>query len=787
MLKNYIKITGRSLLKNKVFSSINIFGLALGMSVALLMGLWLWDEITFNHYYANHARLGEIVSIETFNGVTSSEEFSSVPIAAALRNNYPQEIKQVSLTREVSATLLVGDKKINAYGYWAESDFPSMLALKMKRGSYAGFSDPSSILISVSLAKSLFGDQDPVDKTISLNREYNMKISGVYEDFPFNTDFRGVQFLSSWENKNNAGNTHTDDWLDHHFQVFVRLQDPASFEGISARIKNLTKPHIAGGWEELMIHPMDRWHLYTYFKGEGRNAQGRIEFVWLFGMVGMFVLTLACINFMNLSTARSEKRAKEVGIRKTLGSSRKQLVFQFIGESLTMTCLGLILSLLMAWLCLPYFNLLAGKELSIPLGSFSFWLSLAGFTLFTGLLAGSYPAFFLSSFKPVKVLKGNVKTGKAASLPRKIMVVLQFTVCISLITGTIIVYQQILFAKTRPLGYSTQRLLITEMKSASIKSHYEALRNDLLHTGLVENVAESSSPSTEVRNSMMGYSWPGKDPNQLAIIGTLFVSYDFGKTIDWKLVEGRDFSRVFPSDSGAFILNEAAVEFTGLKNPVGQSIHWHDKDHLIVGVVKNMIMQSPYKPADPVFFTLFDRKISYILIRLKQHIPAPVALSGIAKVFRHFDPDSPFDYSFTADNYNMKFSDEEHIGNISTVFCVLAIVISCLGLFGLASFIAEQRSREMAVRKILGASIFSLWELVSSEFVKLILISFLIASPISWYFLQRWLQQYEFRINISIWVFGLVGMGTGVITLLTISMQILRAALLNPSNQLRTE
>jgi putative ABC transport system permease protein len=787
MLRNYFKITIRNLLKNKVFSSINIFGLAVGMSVALLIGLWLWDEVSFNHYHKYHARLGEIVSIETFNGVISTEEFSSVPIAAALRNNYPEEIKQVSLTRETNATLLIGDKKVNAYGYWSESELPSMLALKMIHGSYQGFSDPSAILISGSLAKTLFGDQDPTNKIISFNHEFEMKVSGVYEDLPFNTDFRRVEFFSSWENKNNAGNTHTDDWLDHHFQIFLRLQDHTSFEVISAKIKNLTKAHITGGWEELMVHPMDDWHLHTNFKGAGRTNEGRIQFVWLFGIIGVFVLTLACINFMNLSTARSEKRAKEVGIRKTLGSSRKQLIGQFIGESFTLTFIALTLSLITAWLCLPYFNLMAGKQLSMPFTYPGFWICLIGFTVLTGLLAGSYPAFFLSGFNPVKVLKGNLKAGKLGSLPRKIMVVIQFAVCIALIIGTIIVYQQIQLAKNRSVGYSTDRLIISEMKTAAITTHYEALRNDLLKTGFVENVAESSSPSTEVRNSMMGYSWPGKDPNQLAIIGTLFVSYDFGKTIDWKITEGRDFSRAFASDSGAFILNEAAVGFTGLKNPVGRYIHWHDKDHPIVGVVKNMIMESPYKQADPVFFTLFNRKISFILIRLKPTVPAPVAVAAIAKVFNRFDRDSPFDYSFTADNYNMKFSDEEHIGNISTVFCVLAILISCLGLFGLSSYIAEQRTREIAVRKILGASVFSLWELLCSEFIKLVLISFLVACPVTWFFLNKWLQQYQFRIDISVWIFLLVGVTTLIIAILTISVQILRAALLNPSVQLRSE
>ena len=787
MLKNYFQIAYRNFFKNKVFSIINIMGLAVGMAVAILIGLWIWDEISFDHYFKNHDRLGEVASIETFNGITNTEEYSSVPIAAALRNNYRDEIKQVSVTREINAGLLVGDKKINAAGLWAEGAFPSMLGLNMIKGNYTGFNDPSAVLISESLAKSLFGNDDPLNKIISINHEYNLKVMGVYENPPFNTTFREVQFLAAWENKNNSGNTHNDDWLDHHFQVFVQLQDQANFTGLSNKIKNLTKPHIEGGWEVLMIHPMDRWHLYTNFNEAGKGGEGRIQFVRLFGIIGSFVLILACVNFMNLSTARSGQRAKEVGIRKTMGSSRIQLIRQFIGESLMMTAIALIFSIIILLIALPGFNLLAGKQLSFPFLHFGFWVCLLGFACFTGLVAGSYPAFFLSGFRPIKVLKGDFRTGKFSTLPRKIMVVGQFTVCTALIIGTVIIYQQIQFAKNRPVGYSTQRLIVNEMKSESIKKHFDALRNDLLQTGVVENASASSSPSTGVRNAMMGYSWKGKDPNQLAIIGTVFVSYDFGKTIDWTILDGRDFSRDFPTDSGAFILNEAAVQFTGLKNPVGQVIHWRNRDNLIVGVVKNMIMESPYKPADPTFFTLFERKNVFLMIRLKNAVPVPLAISKIEKVYNHYDPESPFDCAFAADDYNLKFSDEVHIGNISTVFCALAIFISCLGLFGLASYIAEQRTKEIAVRKVLGASVPRLWKLLSSEFIKLVCLSCLIASPISWYYLNKWLQQYDFRITISPWVFVIVGAGTLLIALLTISVQILKAAVRNPVRLLRAE
>jgi ABC-type antimicrobial peptide transport system permease subunit len=526
--------------------------------------------------------------------------------------------------------------------------------------------------------------------------------------------------------------------------------------------------------------------LYTNFDG-GKGAEGRIQFVRLFGLIGVFVLILACINFMNLSTARSGHRAKEVGVRKTMGSSRGQLIGQFIGESLMMTGIALIFSIIIALLALHWFNLLAGKQLTIPFLRIPFWICLLAFAIFTGLLAGSYPAFFLSGFRPMKVLKGDLKTGRFSSFTRKVMVVGQFTVCTALIIGTVIIYQQIQFAKDRPLGYNTQRLIVNEMKSEFIRKHFDALREDLLQTGVVENASESSSPSTEVRNAMMGYTWKGKDPNQLAIIGTVFVSYDFGKTINWTLLEGRDFSRDFPTDSGAFILNEAAVQFTGLKNPVGQVIHWRNRDNLIIGVVKNMIMESPYKPADATFFTLFDRKNVFLMIRLKKSVPVPFAISKIEKVYSKYDPESPFDYAFAADNYNLKFSDEEHIGNISTVFCVLAIFISCLGLFGLASYISEQRTKEIAVRKVLGASVPKLWRLLSSEFIKLVFISCLIASPIAWFYLNKWLQQYDFRITISPWIFVIVGTGTLLIALLTISIQILKAVVRNPVAQLRAE
>ncbi|MEO7043796.1 MAG: ABC transporter permease [Ferruginibacter sp.] len=787
MLRSYVKIAFRNLVNNKVYSAINVIGLAIGMTVAILIGVWVWDEVSFNHNHSNHERLGEIASIETFNGITTTEEFSSVPIANALRINYTEAFKQVSLTRELDAYLKVGDKNFGEYGLWAESSFPSMFTLKIIKGSYIGFMDPTAILISESLAKNLFGEENPVNKSISINGQYAMKVLGVYENLPYNSRFTDVQYLLAWNDKNNPGNNNMEDWGDHHFQLFVQMNDHVSFDDISVKIKDLSKPHLKGGWEELMIHPMDRWHLYSDFVKEGRISVGRIQFVRLFGLIGVFVLILACINYMNLSTARSAKRAKEVGIRKTMGSRRTQLILQFIGESIMMSFSALLISIIGVLLSMPFFNQLAGKQLSLPFMHVYFWIGMLGFVVLTGLLAGSYPAFFLSGFKAINVLKGNFKSGRFAVFPRKILVVVQFTICIALIIGTIIVYQQIQYSRNRPIGYSTQRLITMEMNSPGLKTHFESIKNELLQTGAVENMASSSSPSTQVRNSIINYNWKGKDPNAMAIIGTVCVGYDFGKTIKWQMVDGRDFSREFSTDSGAFILNEAAVQFTGFKQPIGQYIHWHDKDHLIIGIVKNMVMESPYSAVQPTFFTLYNWKIDYITIRLKQGMPTQQSLAAIEHIFRKYDPENPFDYQFTADMHNQKFSDEVYIGNLSRVFCILAVLISSLGLFGLASYIAEQRTKEIAVRKVLGAGIFSLWKLLSFEFIILVVISCLIASPIAWYVVHQWLQKFDFRTPVYAWIFLAAGLGAMILAVMIVSYQAICAATANPVKSLKND
>jgi putative ABC transport system permease protein len=793
MIKNYLKIAWRNLIKNKGYSAINIIGLATGMAVAMLIGFWIYDEVTFNTYHTNHKELAQVMTTQTFNGETGTGQAVAMPLGNELRTKYGSDFKNVSMASwNFGHILAVGDKKISAEGMWVEPNFPSMFSLKMIKGIRSGLADPSSILLSSSVARSLFGKEDPVNKIIKLDNKESYKVTGVFEDLPRNTTLYETKILLSW-NKYIT----TEDWLkgsmtqwgNHSFQAFVQVNDHVDIAKVSDKIKNASMIHLKeaeDGKEELVLQPMDNWRLHSEFKN-GKLAGGRIHFVWLFGIIGIFVLLLACINFMNLSTARSEKRAKEVGIRKTIGSLRRQLIKQFLTESVLISLLALVVAIILVIILLPFFNGLSDKQISFPFASLSFWGILLAFTFFTGIIAGSYPAFYLSGFKPIKVLKGTFRAGRFAALPRKVLVVVQFTISIALIIGTIIVYKQVQFAKSRPVGYTREGLITLNMNTPDLFGHYDALRNDLIATGAVENMAESSSPSTDVWSNQIGFDWAGKDPNTLPLFGTIGVTQDFGKTIGWHILQGRDFSRDFTTDTSALILNETAVKLTGLKNIIGQIINWNKKPYTVVGVVKDMVMQSPYEPVKPTIFSMNPGWASIITVRIKPSESMQAALAKIETVFKKYNPGSPFEYKFTDEDYAKKFSDEERIGNLSTFFAVLAIFISCLGLFGLASFVAEQRTKEIGVRKVLGATVFMLWRMLSKEFVVLVIISSFIAIPLAWYFLHEWLQKYEYRTNISGWIFLAAGLGALVITLLTVSFQAIKAAVANPVKSLRSE
>ena len=489
---------------------------------------------------------------------------------------------------------------------------------------------------------------------------------------------------------------------------------------------------------------------------------------------------------MNLSTARSEKRAKEVGIRKTVGSGRQQLIVQFFSESLLTVLFSFVLSLLLAQLLLPFFNGVADKQMSVLWVNPYFWVISVVFIIFTALIAGSYPAFYLSSFRPVKVLKGTFKAGRFAALPRKALVVLQFTVSVILIIGTIIVYKQIEFAKSRPVGYTRQGL-VTLPLTTSIHKHFNAVRDELVQSGAIISIAEAGSPTTGTWSSTSGFSWKGKDPNQSIDFSNVGVSYDYGKTIGWKIKEGRDFSKDFATDTSAVILNEAAVKFMGLENPIGEAVTWWDSRLTIVGVIDNMVMNNPYEEPRPTIFNLSTEEESVIIAKLNPSTSTKDALTKIEIVFKKFEKDQLFNFQFVDEEYGKKFSNEERVGKLASFFAILAIAISCLGLFGLASFVAVQRTKEIGVRKVLGASVFGLWNLLSKEFITLVFVSFLIAAPVAWYMMNNWLQSYTYRVTINWEIFLLAGLLAVAIALATVSFQSIRAALANPVKSLRTE
>lgn len=791
MFKNYFKTAWRNLKKNKVYSLINIGGLAIGMAVAMVIGLWVWDELSFDKFHKNYDRIAQAWQFVNFDAEKSSYNSVPIPLASELRNKYP-EVKAVSVsTYNRDAILSSGEKKLTRKGLYAEPDFPKMMTPEMVSGTWNDLSDLHSILISQSLSKALFGDEDPLNKTIRLDNKAETQVAGVYKDFPGNSSFKEASFIAQWKlftTMDEYANYANDKWDENSFQVFVQLKEGADINNLSAKIKDtrMKLENPPAYKPEFFLHPMSKWHLHGDFKN-GVNEGGLIKLVRIFGIAGIFVLLLACINFMNLSTARSEKRAKEVGIRKTLGSLKSQLVRQFFSESLLVSFMALVLCIGIVQLLLPFFNKIADKNMSILWSNPLFWLLALSFCLITGLIAGSYPALYLSSFQPIKVLKGSFKAGRLASLPRKVLVVFQFTISVVLIIGTIVVFRQINHAKDRPIGYDNNGLIEVSMNTPDLKGKYEALRTELLNTGAVAEAAESSGSITSDYGGVTGISWRGKSPDERPLIMINRITHDYGKTIDWKILQGRDFSRQFVTDSSAMILNKAAMTIMGLRNPVNEIINFNGKEYRVVGVIDDMIKDSPFEPVKPTVFLIGYGAANTVSIKLAPSVSASTALSKIENVFKKYNPAAPFEYKFVDEKYATKFATEERIGKLAGFFAVFAIFISCLGLFALASFVAEQRTKEIGIRKVLGATFLNVWQLLSKEFLLLVAISLLIASPVAWYIMHNWLENYQYRIELSLWIFGIAALSALLITLLTVSFHAIKAAIANPVKSLRTE
>jgi len=798
MFKNYLKIALRNLLKNKVYSLINVSGLAIGMTATILIALWINDELSYNDYFENKATIAQVYQHQSANGYADTEKSIPRPLEFALRKDYSDNFKHIVMSSwNQPRYLRNGETNIRFQGNFMQEGAPEMLNLEIISGVRDGLKELNSIMISESTAKALFGDENPVGKSVNMDKEKDLVITAIYKDLPRTTEFRDLEYVAPWKfyvSSREWVQRAEKRWGNSSFQMYVQIPENTTMQAVTDKILNVKKDNAPDEAEfnpQVFLLPMKDWHLRSNFEN-GVQTGGRIENVWLFGIIGLFVLLLACINFVNLSTARSEKRAVEVGIRKSIGSKRGQLISQFLSESFLIVLLSFVVSIGLVLLFLNGFNDLASKSIQFPWTNIGFWMTSIAFITITSFLAGSYPALYLSSFNPVSVLKGTFKAGRYAALPRKVLVVTQFTVSVALIIGTMVVMNQIDHAKSRPSGYAKEGLIQIPVMSTEFVGKADFMRNQFLESGAAVEMAATSSPTTNVWSSVSGYNWEGKAPEFQEEFAVTSVSYEFVEGLGLKVIDGRGFSREFASDSLAVILNKTAVSYMGLKNPVGKVLRNGEgaglTEYKIIGIIDDMIMQSPYDPVKPSIY-FFERgyNVSFYNLRLNPEKSTGDNLAVIEQVFKRNFPSLPFDFQFVDEQYGKKFRAEERVANLSKVFTILAIFISCLGLFGLASFVAEQRTKEIGVRKTLGASVSQLWVLLSKDFLKLVVISLIIGSPIAYLLMSQWLQKFSYRTDISWTVFGIACSGALLITVATVSFQAIRSATTNPVDSLRTE
>jgi ABC-type antimicrobial peptide transport system permease subunit len=786
MFRNYFKVAVRSLLRNKGFTIINISGLMAGMASAILILLWIQHELSFDRFHDKGGRLYEVYTHDMVDGQLRSGVPTSEMMGPVLQKDYPEIETTARIGWNQQLLLSVGDKNLKAAGAWTDSSFLSMFSFPLVKGNaQTALKDPYALVITEKLAKKLFGEEDPMGKLVKLDNWKNFMVTGVLKDLPNNTQF-DFEFLNSSELKRVNGFFDTD-WTNVSIRTFVLLKPRASLATANSNIKNTIVKYSGGrAATTASLYPVSQLRLYSKFEN-GQAVGGRIETVRLFAIIAVFILLIACINFMNLSTAKSEKRAKEVGIRKAVGAQKGSLIGQFLTEAILIAAVAGVLAFALAQFCLPAFNTLTHKELHIAYGNIYYWAAGIGFILFTGLLAGGYPAFFLSGFKPISVLKGTFKGGQQLITPRKALVVLQFTFAIVLIICTIIVQQQIKHAQGRNVGYDKSNLLYVFM-DGDIRKNIQLIKTELVSSGAASGASETLSPLTQMWSAGFSLTWKGKNPNNRLTFIRTSTNGGLVKATGLQLVQGRDIDvSVYPTDSTACLINEAALKVMGMKDPIGETIYDEPTTWHIVGVIKDFILGSPYEPVQPMIIkgALSGRNV--LQIRLNERRSTAQALAMIEKIFSKYNPAYPFEYRFVDDEYAAKFNDEQLIRTLAGLFAGLTIFISCLGLLGLAVYMAESRTKEIGLRKVLGASVLNITALLSKDFVKLVIIAVLIASPIAWYAMHRWLTGYSYRISIQWWVFVFAGSLAVLIALATVCYHAIKAAVMNPVKSLRAE
>ncbi len=785
MLKNYFKIAFRHLLKNKGFTAINIVGLATGMAAAILIMLWVKSEFSFDRFYSRTDQIYAVGIKDVWAGGAVQHFYTPKPMAAALKTDFP-EIKHVARVNMGTGFLLTrGETKLSKeQGVFVDSTFLNIFDYKIVAGNPAeALKNPGQIVLTRSLADRLFGDTDPINQNVRLDSNQLSTVSAIIEDIPDNSFMKGTAYLVPWTLMEKIG--YSDDyWGNQSVQTYIELDKNVNSDQFQQQIKGFMQRHTETKVENFIAPIADKW-LYSNFTDMGKPTSQRIGMVHSFIAIACFILIIACINFMNLSTAQSEKRAKEVGVRKVIGANKGLLIWQFLTESILIAFISGLLSLLITQIAVPSFSDLISRELSIPFNDRLFWSVFMGFVLLTGILSGSYPAFYLSAFAPVKVLKGKLLHIQRKFNPRKVLVVAQFGIAITLIITTLSIRKQIKYAQDREIGYNKDKL-IHVVDQGDIRKNRTLIKNALLQSGIASDIARTSSPLTENwSNNSMG--WDGKPKDDNTIFARMGVDDNLVRTAGLQLVRGRDFDLAkFPTDSAAMLINESAAKVFNFDDPIGKTIvdgrNWH-----IIGVIKDFVQESPFNPITPLVIQGAFSGANVTNIRLNNAIATADALSRIAEIFKKYNPDYPFEYSFVDAKYAEKFKDFQQLGKLSSLFSLLTIFISCLGLYGLTAFMAENRTKEIGVRKVLGASIFSVTRMLSKEFVLLVLLACLVAFPIAYYIADHMLSAYTYRIQISWDIFFIAGSGALALSLLTVSYQSIKAAMVNPVDSLRDE
>ncbi len=789
MFKNYLKIAWRNIAKHKGFSLINAGGLALGMASCLLLLLYVAYHFNYDKQFDNIDNIYLVENNQPGDGKIYT--FASTPrlAAAAIKTEVPGAVRTVrTVTYTAEGLLTYKNNSFKKAGMFADDGFFNIFSYHFIKGTANNaLKLPNSIVITQKLAKTLFGDEDPINKIVKRNNQLPLTVTGVIEDVPANATFQ-FEFVLPWimfEDTNSWAKN--SDWGSNFARTVVQLKDPSALTRANMIMKNMVERHNNGNKNQLFLYPFSKLHLYSEFV-EGKTVGGMIDQMKLFITLAICILLVACVNFMNLSTARSEERAKEVGIRKAIGSSRSSLVSQFITESVILSLLSTIVAMLIVVLSLPYFNTLLGIQLILPYSNVLAWVAIICIGLFTGILAGSYPAFYLSAFEPIKVLKGMFKGGGSALPLRKVLVVVQFGFAVFLITATICIYRQIKFVQEKSAGFDKNNLVEIPIEG-DLGKNVEVLINQLKTDGIVTNGSVFSQSMTDSGNNTWGISWPGKRDDQTILFDVFRAGNDFIKTAGVKLIDGREFSGAYPTDTAGktVMINESAAKVMNLKNPVGSLIKWGDSQLTIVGVYKDFVWGSPYEKTRPMISQYIGNNGNIIELRLNQNKSISANIQAINKALKTYNPAYPPTVRFVDSDFEKKFKNEQLLATLSNLFGGLAIVISCLGLFGLAAYAAEQRVKEIGVRKVLGATVINLATLLSKDFLKLVAIAIVIAIPLSVWGMNKWLQKFEYRITLSWWMLAAAGLITVFIAIVTVSYQAIKAALANPVKSLRSE